>query len=809
MHTHLLRLCSLFILSSLVIACSDSSDSRPVPPARDWSLPELQALQPQAPVAELAVDAVALEAAGEGGLDVLLDQSRVQEPAIRRLAEQVLLITRGMDAAAQLRRMVYSQLDGSAPQYLLLADTEANTISSLYTGAQPERSARYRGVDLYQHPALDLTVAMLPGALFAAGTDATVRSLVDTLSTTTEAGDTGSGASPDINPGPIEITLTLPGASSTRYPLSLQQATQLTGRFALEAETLVGTLVFDLAQAEDYISRFNELATDTTTAPLENGTPGQVALPVSLALASQADRFHIKQLFQGFDGVNYAEQVQVGGNPAWLNFDVGSNPNSIFINFEFTSAAQRAAFEANELPAGFKLAPLRILETDDPTYFLVLNVYQSSGGLVEGARAEWSVFVEDPESGAPRFLVVQAAAENIAADPVNLLTFPEPVSHTLTAGTVNSYVGELQPGGAEELYFQSSFPWPDSSAEGSRFAREFVAANDFIFWGNGVADRGVFNGTVYAREADIVNPDTLQITDRSRWARYIKPEPYHALIYRNPLEIVISPWWNLDAAYLDVSDDFLQEITDFSNAFYPGTAQGAAEAAFRGERDVVRADDEGEDSLKLHFRITDPQGLASELGLPAGQELAFLPLTDGATEEQFLTLHVFRYADSSCGWQAQWLAYLHDTDTESVGSARLQALSASPCLDADALLQEGSRVSLQAANGQLQLELANLDSTVSVGVDTTSATTRLPGLAWLQAQDTVCARVDVCDRRFIDGQTLDTALLEADPSGVSVSALATPWSNYIEREPLAAWVSNQPRLLVQNPWYNALPDAAP
>ncbi len=202
-----------------------------------------------------------------------------------------------------------------------------------------------------------------------------------------------------------------------------------------------------------------------------------------------------------------------------------------------------------------------------------------------------------------------------------------------------------------------------------------------------------------------MNPDTLQITDRSRWARYIKPEPYHTLIYRNPLEIVISPWWNLDAAYLDVSDDFLQDITDFSNAFYPGTAQGAAEAAFRGERDVVRTEDESKDSLKLHFRITDPQGLASELDLPTGTELAFLPLTDGATPEQFLTLNVFRYADSSCGWQAQWLAYLRDTDTEEfVSGVRLQALSSSPCLDADALLQEGSRVSLQVANGQLQLE---------------------------------------------------------------------------------------------------------
>lgn len=803
----LLRLCSLLVLACLVTACSDSSDTRPPPPPRDWSVAALQALQPSPPEAELAVDAIALDSADEGGVAMLLDGSLVQEPAIRKLSRQILLMTSGMDAAAQLRRMVFWQLDTSAPEYLLLADTEANTIAALYGTQQPERSARYRGVDIYQHPELKLSVAMLPGALFAAGFDATLRELIDTLNDQTASSEGTS----TVSPAPIQVTLELPGSDSTRYPLSLQQATRLTGGFTLQDQTLEGTLYLEHPMAQDYIARFNALATDTPTPPLADADANRVALPVSLPLASQADRFSIRQLFQGFDGVNYAEQVQVGGNPAWLNFNVGSNPNSIFINFEFASPAQRRAFEASELPAGFRLAPLRILDSDQPGYFLVLNVYQSSGGLVSGARAEWSVFVEDPDTGAPRFLVVQAAAESIAADPVNLLTFPEPVSHTLDGGRVRSYVGELQPGGAETLYFESSFPWPDNNAQLSGFAREFVAANDFIFWGNGIADRGVFNGTVYARQAAIINADTLGITDNSRWARYVNPAPRHSVIYRNPLDIIISPWWNLDADYLDVTDDFLQEVVDFSNAFYPMTAQGAAEAAFRGEQGVVRADQEGQDpgSLNLHFRITDPQGLAAELELPTGTELALLPLVDGGIEETFLTLHVFRYADSNCGWQAQWLAYLRDTATGSVSSLRLQALAAAPCLDADILLQEGAAVALQPDNDQLQLDVVSLDSEVSVSVNPTTAAARRPSLAWLAALDSVCGRIGVCDRRFIDGQTLDVPLQEVDPSGVDISALQTPWSDYIEPEPLAVWVRDNARLIVQNPWDNALREDPP
>lgn len=767
----------------------------------------MQTLQPRPPEAALAIDGLAL---GEPALAALLDPAGLQEPAVREIAQQILAITDGIDAPTQLRRMVYSLQDGSAPEYLLLADMQANTIAALYAGDEdePERIGRYLGVDLYQHPTLDLTIAMLPGALFAAGAEATLEDLIEALN---EPGGTRDTAIDDSAPPPIQLSLVLPAQQSPRYPLSLNEASELAAGFTLQEGVLQGSLAFAHPRAARFVARFNELAEDGSAAALRDDAADVVRLPISLPLSESADRFAIKQLFYGFDGVSYAEQVGVNQNPAWLNFNVGINPNSIFINFEFASAAQRAAFEENELPPGFRLAPLRILEDDEPTYFLVLNVYRSSGGLVEGARAEWSVFVDDPETGEPRFLVVQAAAEAISADPVNLLTFPEPVSHTLDGGEVVSFVGTEQADGSINAYFKSSFPLPGSGAPLRRFARELVAANDFIFWGNGVADRGVFNGSVYATRAQLINPDTLQVTDNSRWARYVNPAPRHSVIYRNALEIIISPWWNLGAPYLDVTEDFLQELIDFSNGFYPMTALAAAEAAFRGEQDVVRAQqtEMGVATLNLHFRITDPQALTAALNLPEGKALALLPLTDEATPEQVLTLEAARYADSSCGWQARWLAYVRDNATGKVTSLILQNQSAAPCLHADTLLQPGSHVALQSDNGRLQLDTADLTSAVSVNIDTTSAALRLPGLDWLQAQDTVCSLNGICDRRFIDGQTLSTPLMEIDPSGVTLGAFNTAWADYIEREPLAVWVGDRPRLQVSNPWYNARPDKAP
>ncbi len=181
--------------------------------------------------------------------------------------------------------------------------------------------------------------------------------------------------------------------------------------------------------------------------------------------------------------------------------------------------------------------------------------------MSQGARAEWSVFVNDPAGGEPRFLVVQAAAESISADSVNLLTPPEPVSHILKIDAIDSYVGVVDKAtGEESTYFSSRIRWPQLPESLVSFHREFVAANDYIFWGNGVADRGLHNATVHNRNAVFIESDQISLVDNSRWSEYINAAPVHTVVYRNPLDIVISPWWNLDADYLDVTEDYRQAV---------------------------------------------------------------------------------------------------------------------------------------------------------------------------------------------------------------------------------------------------------
>jgi hypothetical protein len=398
---------------------------------------------------------------------------------------------------------------------------------------------------------------------------------------------------------------------------SLRQAEIAMAAFDLTPGRLVGDLQLISANAAGYVERLRGLLSEASLPGL--AASGNLLTIELDGLEPGADiRPLLKTLFIDMDAIDYSEAVAEDGNPPWLNFDVGENPNSIFINFEFSDPVMRARFAADHLPAGFTLAPIRILDGEEPRYFLVLNVYQSSGGLVEGARAEWSVFVNDPVRGKPRFLVIQAAAEAITADSVNLLTLPEPVSHRLEADGIYSYVGEIDPTTGEELlYFDSRISWPPEGETRVAFAREFVAANDYIYWGNAVADRGLYNASVYNREAVLVEAPAIELIDNSQWAEYVGANPVHTLVYLNPLDFVLSPWWNLDAGYLDVTDDYRRTLIEFKNQFYPMTVLNQAEAAVKGEVPALLPSSMAatEPETHYHFLLTDPEGLLIRSGV--------------------------------------------------------------------------------------------------------------------------------------------------------------------------------------------------
>jgi hypothetical protein len=187
-------------------------------------------------------------------------------------------------------------------------------------------------------------------------------------------------------------------------------------------------------------------------------------------------------------------------------------------------------------------------------------LYNASGGsIVDGARAEWDVFVSPPKGAdpdaptRPRYMIVQALTQKVSADPITLLTTSNPVSYRIEGDRVVSSVGETVDG-RDVPVFSASFPKPDpAKAPVARWTPEMAIANDYMHWTNGVYDHLLYNATTYHRDGYFVDTAQTAIDDQSHWARYLKPTLKDATYYVNTLEYVASPMANLWSPFLDVT----------------------------------------------------------------------------------------------------------------------------------------------------------------------------------------------------------------------------------------------------------------
>lgn len=812
------------LLSFLLLAACGDGASTPVdnpspgdPPRGEP--PPLIAVLPQTTRAILEVDVGALLSGEAAGAVERLLEGKGSDAALNAPFETLTRYSLGADIAATMDEMLLAQTTDVQDGFLLVAKPKARGLEDLFDLAELSEVASYEGQEIYAKRGTDLLLSLLSDGRLLVGSMEGIRAAVDTL----DAEDAVVGASA-LAPYLSALDIAEPFAFVSGLPAlygevavrgsgraTLRHSHAVSGALTFSADSFEGRVRIHSENASDYVARFNELVADTATAPLTVDDERAIVVEIPASSLEKtpeeilASRGLAKQLIHAMDAVDYAEAVMHGGNVPWMNFDVGGDPNSIFINFEFEDQAQIEAFEANELPDGFRLAPIRILDTDEPTYFLVLNIYNSSGGLVAGARAEWSVFIQDPEDAHPRFLVVQAAAENVSADSVNLLTLPESVSHAFDDGDIVSYVGVEDPeGGPEQHYFSSRIAWPQDPEDRVGFAREFVAANDFIYWGNGVSDRTLYNASVHNREAVRIANEDIAIRDDSPWRAYIDPTPKHSYVYLNPLEIVISPWWNLDAEYLDVTAEHRASLIEFKNNFYPAAVLGIAEASVAGEGDALAAYTVGASvpSAYYNFVVSDPDGLARAVGLPEGTRLAAVPLLEGDTAARpYLSLRVYAVDGLSQGNRAEWTVFVEGDD----GRPRtlvVDLLTQEATPDPELFLRLPSVVEHERSDQQLRTTLKSeaLEFEASIRLDAMEPA--LPTLDWVEAGDWVCRRNGVCDKVFYAGESMEEPVAFAGRGAVDLARISTPWDAFIATEPSSVFVRQSLQYYARNPWRN-------
>jgi hypothetical protein len=182
-------------------------------------------------------------------------------------------------------------------------------------------------------------------------------------------------------------------------------------------------------------------------------------------------------------------------------------------------------------------AAVRCLAGDEPRYLLVLNVYRVSG-ITNGRRAEWSVFIAEPD-GTPRYMVIDARSSSRSMDPVDLFTRASRVDHERRDDQVSMTIG---PDGAA---FRATIDLAEAVPAVNE--PEWATANDRIYWGNGVCDRTFYDAGLAAPEMVSVPPAAVAIDDASPWGELIEPDPVAVLMFTDAIEFVVSPWENVDA----------------------------------------------------------------------------------------------------------------------------------------------------------------------------------------------------------------------------------------------------------------------
>lgn len=523
---------------------------------------------------------------------------------------------------------------------------------------------------------------------------------------------------------------------------------------------------------------------------------------------------YVKRTVYGQQAQADAYNVGLGTEHPIVEFSVVDSPPSIFVNWPIPDA-QAAAFAAFiGLKPGFTLAKVKILE-DDPTprYWLSLNVYRVSG-ITNGLRAEWSTYVDDG-TGVPRFMIVRARAAEGSIDPIGPLAPPEPFQHALgvddviTTDMKKTVIVDGNPVLTPDNLFNSTIDLP---AVGDRDYvlpdKEWVAANDFIYWMNGVNDRTFYNSS--AHSASLISVDLADVTvdDDSDWAPYLEPVPAHVLVYLDAIQFAIAPWWNVTETDGRVDAGTLASLREFKKGLYSGYSNAHALAVSTGgAQPTVRSDvEDTPPSTYWHWRIPGA-GLAAfeaALGLPAGFSLGQVRLQeDDVAADHWLTLNVYRTSGALSGRRAEWSTYVDDGT--GIHPMRIEARADHPSLDPTAIVDAAYPytpaypVSHALAGGTLSTTVGSGPTAFSSSFTVPApATTVLASREWVGAGDLRYWRNGIVDKVYYDGSAFSPKI-SVDPGSVSLVD-GGPWSAFVGAAPDRVWVDQGPGGMVINPW---------
>lgn len=238
-------------------------------------------------------------------------------------------------------------------------------------------------------------------------------------------------------------------------------------------------------------------------------------------------------------GVFDALRIPLRKSQPRIEFTVEADPPSVYYNFRVKTERLRDFQDYLDLPDGLPLCPIRCVAGEEPDYLLTLNVYRVSG-ITNGIRAEFSTYISDA-AGIPRYMVVEARDHDGSMDPVGILTRPSRVEQTRSKKMMRTVVASND----KALFTAKATPAVFDKAPYVAIAGEWMEANDYIYWRNGVRDRCYYDAGMANPRVRALDPASVELKDATHWAEFLQPQPKHVLVYENAMHFVIVPWENL------------------------------------------------------------------------------------------------------------------------------------------------------------------------------------------------------------------------------------------------------------------------
>lgn len=248
-------------------------------------------------------------------------------------------------------------------------------------------------------------------------------------------------------------------------------------------------------------------------------------------------RQFIKRLLYAQMSMHDAIMILLGKQKPTLRFTVLADPCSVYINFEIKKNALDDFVEYIGLPENFSLTSIRCLAEEEPVYLLTLNIYEVSG-IVHGSRAEWSTYVDDG-NGKRCYMVLEARSSSGSMNPVNIVTRSDRVEHTQTTGHLVSIVASER-----GRLFRSRIKLSEKHPI-AELSNDWIAANDRIYWRNGVFDRIWYDSNLFNSPVQLIRGKNVEIDDETHWSRFVRRRPRHVLKYDHELDFMVSPWFNI------------------------------------------------------------------------------------------------------------------------------------------------------------------------------------------------------------------------------------------------------------------------